>query len=263
VPGSRKDRRSAAARSAATPENPEKPPNPTVQRRLIYQEPDVRSILAVEDLRRAEFRVSVAQSAQLPPDRGAEVAFAGRSNAGKSSALNAITDHRGLAHVSKAPGRTRLLNFFALDDTHFLVDLPGYGYAAVAAETRASWEALLGGYLRARRALKGVVLVMDCRHPLTEHDLALLEFCAAAGRPVHVLLSKADKLARGERLKVLNQVRKELAALSPAFSVQLFSVQSGEGVEAARAAIAAWLGLAKTADKKNPGNKGRDSGALK
>lgn len=224
----------------------------------------MRSISAVNPLRRATFLLSVAEKAQLPRDQGAEVAFAGRSNAGKSSALNAITDHRGLAHVSKEPGRTRLINFFTVDEARALVDLPGYGYAAVAVQMKAGWDVLLGGYLRERRALRGVVLVMDCRHPLTEHDLALLEFCAQAQRPVHVLLSKADKLSRGERLKVLRGVQGRLTELSPGFSAQLFSVLSGEGVEAAREQVARWLGMdTKSMGKKNPGNKGRESGAFK
>jgi GTP-binding protein len=223
----------------------------------------VRSISAADILRRAQFLTSVAATDQLPPDEGAEVAFAGRSNAGKSSALNAIADHRGLAHVSKTPGRTRLINFFTVDDGHALVDLPGYGYAAVDIGTRASWEELLGDYLRDRRALHGVVLVMDCRHPLSEHDLTLLALCAQARRPVHVLLSKSDKLTRGPRLEVLRSVRHKLKALSPAFEAQLFSVLSKEGVEEARVAVAAWLGFDVAEAKKSPGNKGRDSGALK
>jgi GTP-binding protein len=144
------------------------------------------------------------------------------------------------------------------------VDLPGYGYAAVPAKIRAGWEGLLGGYLRDRQALRGVVLIMDSRHPLTELDHVLLDFCLRAGRPVHVLLSKSDKLVRSERLKVLQAVRDHLRALSSAFSVQLFSAHSGEGMEDARTRVIAWLGLvAIPAGKKNPGNKGRESGAHK
>lgn len=223
----------------------------------------MRSISAADRLRRAEFHLSVEKPEQLPPDDGAEVAFAGRSNAGKSSALNAIADQRGLARVSKTPGRTRLINFFTVEHGKSLVDLPGYGYAAVSAETRAGWDRLLGSYLEQRHALRGVVLIMDCRHPLTEHDLTMLDFCAEAGRPVHVLLSKADKLSRSERMKTLRRVEGDLAALSPNFSVQLFSATSREGLETAQEQIADWLGIEKTRAKKSPGDKGRESGAFK
>jgi GTP-binding protein len=223
----------------------------------------VRSISAAEPLRRATFLTSVAQTAQLPPDRGAEVAFAGRSNAGKSSALNRIADHKGLARVSKTPGRTRLINYFTIDDRRALVDLPGYGYAAVDATTRSGWDELLGGYLRDRQSLRGVVLIMDSRHPLGPHDEALLDFCAALARPVHVLLSKSDKLTHAERLKTLHRVQGALAARSAQFSAQLFSATTGAGVDEARAVVADWLGLEQTPGKKNPGNKGKSSGAFK
>lgn len=228
----------------------------------------MRSISDSEFLRHAEYRVSVADLRQLPPDDGAEVAFAGRSNSGKSSALNAITGRKTLARVSKTPGRTRLINFFALGDDQALADLPGYGYAAVSAGVKAGWDALLGGYLRDRQALRGVVLVMDIRHPLTELDLQLLDFCAAAGRPVHVLLSKCDKLAHGAQLNALRAVREQLRELAPGFTAQLFSATRREGVEQAQRQVAAWLGhtpaeVTPAQAKKNPGNKGRDSGALK
>jgi len=221
----------------------------------------VRSISALDQLRHAQFEVSVAQPGQFPPDRGREVAFAGRSNAGKSTALNAITGRKGLARTSKTPGRTRLVNFFRLDPGQALVDLPGYGYARVIAEVKAGWDELLGGYLERRRALQGVVLLMDSRHPLTPYDHAFLDFCQAANRPVHVLLSKCDKLSHSERLKTLRAVQETLTGQAGIFTVQLFSAQNGEGLDEARAVICGWLGL--TADKKNPGNKGKDSGAFK
>jgi len=221
----------------------------------------VRSISTPDELQRLHFELSAAELRQLPSDRGREVAFAGRSNAGKSSALNAITGRKGLARTSKTPGRTRLLNFFRLDAGPALVDLPGYGYAKVAAEVRAGWDELLGGYLKKRRSLHGVIVIMDCRHPLTPYDRMFLDFCRAARRPVHVLLSKSDKLTHSERLKTLRTVERALAAQSADFSVQLFSAQNGEGIDAARAVIRDWLGLAATMDKKSPGNKGKDSGA--
>ncbi|MCK7578067.1 MAG: ribosome biogenesis GTP-binding protein YihA/YsxC [Chromatiales bacterium] len=198
-------------------------------------------------MHRTSFQLSAAERRGLPPDRGAEIAFAGRSNSGKSSALNAITGRRGLARVSKTPGRTRLINFFTIDDHHALVDLPGYGYAKVSHETRAGWEELLGDYLHTRRSLRGVVVTMDCRHPLTPLDETLLDFCTGTGRPVHVLLTKADKLAHHAQLTTLREVRKRLAALSSDFSVQLFSAQTGQGVEEAQGCLATWLELPLTA----------------
>lgn len=225
----------------------------------------MRSISPADVLRRASFQLSAAERRGLPPDDGAEVAFAGRSNSGKSSALNAITDQRSLARVSKTPGRTRLINFFAIDEGHALVDLPGYGYAKVSYETRAGWEELLGDYLRTRRSLRGLVLVMDCRHPLTPLDETLLDFCADTGRPVHVLLTKADKLAHGARLATLRAVRKQLATRTGDLSVQLFSAHSGLGVEEVQQCLAAWLELpltaetetgTKTAGKKKPRKQG-------
>ena len=224
----------------------------------------MRSILLADVLRQASFRLSAQNATHLPPDVGAEVAFAGRSNAGKSSALNTITGRKGLARVSKAPGRTRLINFFTIDDQHSLVDLPGYGYARVARSVRAEWDEMVGNYLHERECLRGVVLIMDCRHPLTDYDEALLEFCAENSLPVHVLLSKSDKLSKNERLNTLRAVRARLAQQGAGATAQLFSALSGEGVDEAQAQIAGWLGItAKAADKKNPGNKGRDSGAFK
>ena len=224
----------------------------------------MRSILPVVDvLRQASFLLSAPSAEYLPPDQGSEVAFAGRSNAGKSSALNIITGRKGLARVSKTPGRTRLINFFTVDATRLLVDLPGYGYARVAHAVRAEWDEMVGNYLNGRQALRGVVLIMDCRRPLTDYDQALLEFCAENELPVHVLLSKSDKLNKNDRLATLRQVRAQLAKLSAGAGAQLFSALSGEGVEEAQAAVAAWLGIINPEGKKNPGNKGRVSGALK
>ena len=194
------------------------------------------------DFRRAQFLTSTHNRAQWPADAGAEAAFAGRSNSGKSSALNVITDQRQLARVSKTPGRTQLINFFTVDDSRRLVDLPGYGYAKVTAAVRADWERMVGGYLRARRSLRGLMLLMDIRHPLTELDHELLAWCRAADLPVHILLSKADKLNRGPGLAVLRQVEAAVGADGGAISVQLFSALKRDGVEAARTVLSGWLG---------------------
>jgi GTP-binding protein len=192
------------------------------------------------------------------------VAFAGRSNAGKSSALNTITGRKGLARVSKAPGRTRLINFFTIDEQHSLVDLPGYGYARVARSVRAEWDEMVGNYLHTRESLRGMVLIMDCRHPLTDYDEALLEFCAENSLPVHVLLSKSDKLSKNEQINTLRVVRARLLEHGAGATAQLFSSLNGAGVDEAQAVVAGWLGITtKPADKKNPGNKGRSSGAFK
>lgn len=189
--------------------------------------------------RSAIFFRSVAALDQAPASSG-EIAFVGRSNTGKSSAINALIG-RKLAQVSKTPGRTRLINYFALGADRFLVDLPGYGYAKVPALTRAPWEKLLGAYLRERPALRGLAVVMDVRHPLTELDRRLLEWFLPTGKPVHVLLTKADKLSREAGLKVLKRVAGEVAALAADASVQLFSSLKKTGLDEAEAAFGAWL----------------------
>jgi GTP-binding protein len=189
----------------------------------------------------ASFLLSVGEPHQLPPDRGAEVAFAGRSNAGKSSAINAICGRRKLAFVSRTPGRTQLINFFQLSDDRYLVDLPGYGYAKVPDEVQARWEALLGTYLRKRRALSGLFLVMDARHPLTPLDRTMLDWFAVTLRPVHVLLTKADKLSRQAAQRQLTETRNALSRLYPSASVQLFSSASLQGLDEARQALARLL----------------------
>jgi GTP-binding protein len=195
-------------------------------------------------LARASFLLAAHQASQLPPDQGREVAFAGRSNAGKSSALNALCAQGKLARTSKTPGRTQQLVYFALDEGRYLVDLPGYGYAEVPAALRAHWQAFIDGYFRQRRSLQGLVLVMDARHPLKDFDRQMLAYCAQRGLPCHALLTKADKLGRGEQAKTLAAVRGELAGLVGGTGVQLFSAENKLGVEEARAVIAGWLGLA-------------------
>ena len=186
----------------------------------------------------ARFLTSVAAPAQFPADVGAEVAFAGRSNAGKSSAINAITQRRGLARTSKTPGRTRLLNYFELAPARRLVDLPGYGYASVAAAERGAWLPLLEG-LRARASLKGLFVIVDSRRGLTEGDEGVFEWAQGDHR-LHVLLSKADKLNRGESAAVLRATSARLAGRG---TVQLFSALRGIGLHEAQETLASWLGL--------------------
>jgi len=186
------------------------------------------------------FLVSAAAPAQFPADCGSEVAFAGRSNVGKSSAINAITQRRGLARTSKTPGRTRLLNFFQLAPAKRLVDLPGYGYAAGPAAERRTWLPLIES-LRARASLAGLFLIVDSRRGLTAADEGLLEWLPSAQR-LHVLLSKADKLGRGEAARVL---RATTAQLDGRATAQLFSALAGTGVQEAQETLAAWLGVGR------------------
>jgi GTP-binding protein len=190
---------------------------------------------------RAEFLLSGVRLEQLPAHLTHEVAFAGRSNAGKSSAINAITQQKALARISKTPGRTQQINVFPISADRALIDLPGYGYAKVSAGTREEWERLLPRYFSKRRALKGVVVIMDIRHPLTPHDRAMLELTKASDLPVHVLLSKADKLKRGAAMNALQAVRRELRKLHPAASVQLFSAVTRQGVDEVHAQLDRWL----------------------
>ena len=189
--------------------------------------------------RSAFFFKSIASLADAPASVG-EIAFVGRSNTGKSSALNTLTGSQ-LAFVSKTPGRTRLINFYALGSERFIVDLPGYGYARVPEATRASWEELLGGYLQTRAPLCGLALVMDVRHPLTELDQSMLGWFCPTGKPVHVLLTKADKLSRESAQKVLRRVEGEIGAFAPNASVQLFSSLKKSGLEEAQAVLLRWL----------------------
>ncbi|MEX0732516.1 MAG: ribosome biogenesis GTP-binding protein YihA/YsxC [Aquisalimonadaceae bacterium] len=193
--------------------------------------------------RQAHFLKSASELTQLPPDTGAEVAFAGRSNAGKSSALNAITEQKGLARTSKTPGRTQLINFFPVTDTLALVDLPGYGYAKVPEKIRAHWERTLPAYLSRRGALRGMMLIMDIRHPLRDFDRQMLAWAIHDGPPVHILLTKADKLGRGAAGNTLMAVQKELDRDFPGTTVQLFSAPSGLGIKQAHAVLDRWFGL--------------------
>ncbi len=193
--------------------------------------------------RKAVFHTTVANLHDLPADARCEVAFAGRSNAGKSSAINTLANHTRLAFVSKTPGRTQHLNYFALDEGKYFVDLPGYGFAKAPEEIRSQWEGLLAPYLRGRVPLVGLVLIMDSRHPLTELDLQMLEWFAQTGKPIHILLSKADKLTRQEQALALREIQTVLAKISDHCSLQLFSSLKKTGVAEAEAVLAAWLGM--------------------
>jgi len=195
-------------------------------------------------LEKARYLGSAHTPSQLPPDGGHEVAFAGRSNAGKSSALNALTRQNALARVSKTPGRTQQLVFFEVAPQRYLVDLPGYGYAKVPMEMKAHWQGFLDGYFRQRQALRGLVVVMDIRHPLKEYDRQMLDYAVGRGLPAHVLLTKADKLGRGQQAQAVQGVRRELAtAGAGTVGVQAFSSESRQGVDEARAVVAGWLAL--------------------
>jgi GTP-binding protein len=185
----------------------------------------------------ATFLLSCASLSQCPADDRPEIAFAGRSNAGKSSALNALCGRKALARVSRTPGRTQLINLFELPGGERLADLPGYGYAAVPGEVRRDWGRLIGGYVEKRRNLRGLVLIMDARHPLTEHDRQLLAWVRDAERPCHILLTKADKLNYSGAKKALEETRKGLAELRVDAPVQLFSANTDQGLEEAREAI--------------------------
>ncbi|MHB8352950.1 MAG: ribosome biogenesis GTP-binding protein YihA/YsxC [Burkholderiales bacterium] len=186
---------------------------------------------------KAEFFTTVNEWAGLPPDDGVEVAFAGRSNAGKSSAINVLANRSRLAYTSKTPGRTQHINFFSLGEQRYLVDLPGYGYAKVPLAVKHHWQVLLSDYLVARKSLHGLVVLMDIRHPLTDLDRQLLDWFLPSGKPVVVLLTKADKLGRGAKLQVLREVRESLVDFGQRLEVIAFSSMSREGLEDADAAI--------------------------
>lgn len=194
---------------------------------------------AVNPFAGAQFLMSCAQLTQLPADGLPEIAFAGRSNAGKSSALNTLCSHKQLARVSKTPGRTQLINLFNVAGGRF-VDLPGYGFAKVPKDIRRDWGRLIGDYLEGRANLRGIVLLMDIRHPLTPFDVQMIEWSAHRQLPCHVMLTKADKLSFGAAKNVLLSVRKAIAEL-PLASAQLFSSTSFLGLDDARAQLLRWL----------------------
>ncbi len=211
--------------------------------------------------RGASFYITAHHLTDLPPPLGPEIAFAGRSNAGKSSAINTLVDHNRLAFVSKTPGRTQQINFFSLPGGAFLVDLPGYGYAKVQRELRAHWEQLLSTYLQTRASLFGMVLIMDARHPLTPLDAQMLDWFASTGKPVHVLLSKADKLTRQEGQKTLRAVQARLHEYAPNYTAQLFSSLKKQGMDETEEVISSWLGIKRESKKIAPGQRGLKPGA--
>jgi GTP-binding protein len=186
----------------------------------------------------AKFVTSAATLPQCPADEGAEIAFCGRSNAGKSSAINALTDQKGLARTSKTPGRTQLINFFSLEDETKLVDLPGYGYAKVPISVKEHWHRHLDEYLRGRESLRGMVLLMDIRHPLKEFDEMMIEWSIDSGLPLHILLTKADKLKRGGQQNSLLGLRKRLP---PEITVQIFSATKRLGIKELEKSLTDWL----------------------
>ncbi len=194
-------------------------------------------------LHRTRFLVSATSARDCPPDRGIEIAFAGRSNAGKSSALNALVQQGSLARTSKTPGRTQLINFFEVDADRRLVDLPGYGYAKVSADIQARWHEGLDDYFQHRSSLAGIVLVMDIRHPFSDFDRMMLDASQHRGLKIHCLLTKADKLNRNELIKAKAAAEKELR-FWPGASAQPFSATAKTGLEAAWELLGEWLGIA-------------------
>jgi GTP-binding protein len=190
---------------------------------------------------RAAFGDSIARLTQLPADDGREIAFAGRSNAGKSSALNAITGRRDLARTSKTPGRTQMINRFDLGEGRRFMDLPGYGFARAPEATRRNWERLIGDYLAKRTSLIGLILVLDARRGLTELDWRLLALVTPSGTAVHALLTKADKLGRGQAAHTLESVRRELEDAGIEASLQLFSATRGQGLDDVHGVLDEWL----------------------
>lgn len=193
--------------------------------------------------RNARFIISVMSMAQLPENSESEVVFAGCSNAGKSSLINTLTDQHKLARVSKTPGRTQSLNFFQITDSRYIVDLPGYGYSSVSAKTRAKWEKLLETYFDEREPLKGLVIVMDVRHPLKQYDKNMLAWSNYNNVPSHIVLTKSDKLKRGPAKDTVFKVKAWLKEQEYTTSVQLFSSLKRDGVSEVHGVLDGWLGL--------------------
>ncbi len=198
-------------------------------------------IMLINRYSQAVFLKSAARVNQLPEDIGYEVAFAGRSNAGKSSALNCLTGIKQLARTSKTPGRTQLINLFSLDESRRLVDLPGYGYAKVALQVKEDWQKHLAHYLEVRQCLKGLVVVMDCRHPLKELDQMMIDWALDREIPVHALLTKADKLNKSEAKNAVAKVKRQYQLLGDLVSAQVFSSLKKEGVDELITRLDSWF----------------------
>ncbi len=201
----------------------------------------IRDFVMAFDYRNLEFISGAASVRGFPPDQGLEVAFAGRSNAGKSTCINAMARRRALARTSKTPGRTREINFFQLDEKRRIVDLPGYGFARAPERARQNWMRLVGDYLQRRQSLAGVVLLMDVRHPLKPLDRQLLDWCVPARLPVQLLLNKADKLGRGPAAQCLSTIRNQITPLGGDIQVQLFSGLKKDGLETLWRRLDGWL----------------------
>jgi GTP-binding protein len=208
------------------------------------------SLPTVQLFHSARFVTSVAELADLPPASMPEIAFAGRSNAGKSSAINVLTHQKRLAFASKTPGRTQLLNFFELSERGedrqpivrgYLVDLPGYGYAKAPESQRAQWDQLVGGYVAQRQTLMGIVIVMDARRPLLAGDEALIAFVDRRACALHLLLTKSDQLNNAERKAALAQTQRRAAQIGPRASTQLFSALKRQGIDELSEVLAGWL----------------------
>ena len=211
---------------------------------VAYMEPDnLSSVPIAAALQRTRFLVGARHAVQFPADAGWEVAFAGRSNAGKSSALNAVAGMRSLARTSRTPGRTREVNFFVVDEARRVVDLPGYGFARASDAERRRWARTVERYLQERRSLKGLVLVMDVRHPLTAFDERFLVWCHELRLAVHILLTKADKLSNNRARASLLKTRRHDVVTRGQVTVQLFSARQRQGLPALQKHLAGWLGL--------------------
>ncbi|QEN04945.1 YihA family ribosome biogenesis GTP-binding protein [Thiospirochaeta perfilievii] len=190
---------------------------------------------------KAKFTTAFSAKSKPPEDRFIEVAFAGRSNAGKSSSLNTLTGQKKLARTSSKPGRTQQINFFGIDDKRFLVDLPGYGYAAVSKSLKQEWQGLMEGFLRSRQSLRGVVIIMDIRHPLKENDIQMIEWCDERALPMHLVLTKADKLKKNKINQTLFSVQKSVSDIKTDISVQVFSSETRLGLPELKSKISNWM----------------------
>lgn len=193
------------------------------------------------NFRNAKFITAFSAKSKPPEDRFIEVAFAGRSNAGKSSSLNALTGQNKLARTSSKPGRTQQINFFGIDEKRFLVDLPGYGYAAVSKSLKEEWQGLMEGFLRSRQSLRGVVIIMDIRHPLKENDIQMIEWCDERALKMHLVLTKADKLKKNKINQTLFAVQKDVKDITTEITVQAFSAETKLGLSELKAKLNEWM----------------------